>query len=117
MIEEAYVDEGTQVNSGQFDGLPSAEGKQRIADFIESQGWGKRAVQYRMRDWLISRQRYWGTPIPVVYCDGCGTVPVPEEDLPVLLPEDAEFRPTGESPLTLHEGFREHRLPAVRRAG
>ena len=104
-LEEAYLEEGTQVNSGQFDGLPSAEGKSQIADFIESQGWGKRAVQYRMRDWLISRQRYWGTPIPVVYCDDCGTVPVPEEDLPVLLPEDSEFRPTGESPLALHEGF------------
>ena len=104
-IEEAYLEEGTQVNSGQFDGLPSAEGKRHIADFIESQGLGKRAVQYRMRDWLISRQRYWGTPIPVVYCDDCGTVPVPEDDLPVLLPEDSEFRPTGESPLALHEGF------------
>ena len=104
-IQEAYLEEGTQVNSDRFDGLPSAEGKRQIADFIESQGWGKRAVQYRMRDWLISRQRYWGTPIPVVYCDGCGTVPVPEDDLPVLLPEDSEFRPTGESPLALHEGF------------
>ncbi len=104
-LTEAYIDEGTQVNSGQFDGLPSAEGKRHIAEFIESQGWGKRAVQYRMRDWLISRQRYWGTPIPVVYCDDCGTVPVPEDDLPVLLPEDSEFRPTGESPLALHEGF------------
>ena len=104
-IEEAYLEEGTQVNSGQFDGLQSAEGKRHIAEFIESQGWGKRAVQYRMRDWLISRQRYWGTPIPVVYCDDCGTVPVPEDDLPVLLPEDSEFRPTGESPLALHEGF------------
>ena len=104
-LEEAYLEEGTQVNSGQFDGLPSAEGKRQIADFIESRGWGKRAVQYRMRDWLISRHRYWGTPIPVVYCDGCGTVPVPEGDLPVLLPEDSEFRPTGESPLALHEGF------------
>ena len=104
-IEEAYLEEGTQVNSGQFDGLTSAEGKRHIAEFIESQGWGKRAVQYRMRDWLISRQRYWGTPIPVVYCDDCGTVPVPEDDLPVLLPEDSEFRPTGESPLALHEGF------------
>ncbi len=104
-LDEAYLEEGTQVNSGKFDGLPSAEGKRQIADFIESQGWGKRAVQYRMRDWLISRQRYWGTPIPVVYCDDCGTVPVPEEDLPVVLPEDSEFRPTGESPLALHEGF------------
>ena len=104
-LAEAYVDEGTQVSSGRFDGLPSAEGKERIADHIEEQGWGKRAVQYRMRDWLISRQRYWGTPIPIVYCDECGTVPVPEDELPVLLPEDAEFLPTGESPLLRHEGF------------
>ena len=104
-LAEAYVDDGTQVSSGRFDGLPSAEGKERIADFIEEQGWGKRAVQYRMRDWLISRQRYWGTPIPIIYCGECGTVPVPEDELPVLLPEDSEFRPTGESPLALHEGF------------
>ena len=104
-LAEAYVDEGTQVSSGMFDGIPSAEGKERISDHIEEQGWGKRAVQYRMRDWLISRQRYWGTPIPIVYCDECGTVPVPEDELPVLLPEDAEFLPTGESPLLRHEGF------------
>ena len=104
-LSEAYLDEGTQVNSGRFDGLPSSQGMERIADHIEEQGWGKRAVNYRMRDWLISRQRYWGTPIPIIYCDRCGAVPVPEEDLPVLLPEDAEFRPTGESPLALHQGF------------
>ena len=104
-LAEAYVDEGTQVDSGQFDGLPSIEGMEQISDHIEAQGWGKRTVAYRMRDWLISRQRYWGTPIPIVYCDEHGTVPVPEEDLPVLLPEDAEFRPTGESPLKLHDGF------------
>ena len=104
-LTEAYLEEGIQVNSDRFDGLSSREGMERIADHIETQGWGKRAVQYRMRDWLISRQRYWGTPIPIVYCDECGTVPVPEADLPILLPEDAEFRPTGESPLALHEGF------------
>ncbi len=111
-LAEAYVDEGTQVNSGKFDGLPSDEGKERIADHVEEQGWGSRAVQYRMRDWLISRQRYWGTPIPIVYCDGCGTVPVPEDQLPVLLPEDAEFLPTGESPLKRHEGFLNTSCPA-----
>ena len=111
-LSEAYVDEGTQVNSGRFDGPPSAEGKERIADHVEEQAWGKRAVQYRMRDWLISRQRYWGTPIPIVYCDGCGTVPVPEDQLPVLLPEDAEFLPTGESPLQRHEGFLNTSCPA-----
>ena len=104
-LPEAYVDEGVQVNSGPFDGLPSSEGMERIADRVEAKGWGRRTVNYRMRDWLISRQRYWGTPIPIVYCGECGTVPVPERDLPVLLPEDAEFLPTGESPLALHEGF------------
>ncbi len=104
-LEEAYIDEGTQVNSAQFDGMSSSEGWQRIADHLEGNGWGSRTVQYRMRDWLISRQRYWGTPIPIIYCDECGAVPVPDEDLPVLLPEDAEFRPTGESPLALNDGF------------
>ena len=104
-LEQAYLEEGTQVNSGQFDGLPSSQGMERIADRIEAEGWGQRAVNYRLRDWLISRQRYWGTPFPIIYCETCGTVPVPEEDLPVLLPEDAEFLPTGESPLALHEGF------------
>jgi leucyl-tRNA synthetase len=104
-LAEAYIEEGTQVSSGEFDGLPSGEGMERIADHVEARGWGRRTVTYRMRDWLISRQRYWGTPIPIIYCDECGTVPVPEEDLPVVLPEDAEFLPTGDSPLALHEGF------------
>jgi leucyl-tRNA synthetase len=104
---EAYVDkeQGTQVNSGRFSGMPVIEGYQAIASEIENNGWGRRTVSYRMRDWLISRQRYWGTPIPIIYCERCGTVPVPEDQLPVLLPEDAEFRPTGESPLRLHQGF------------
>ena len=115
-LDQAYVEEGTQVNSGQFDGLPSEEGKQRIADHIEAEGWGHRTVAYRMRDWLISRQRYWGTPIPMVHCDSCGTVPVPEDELPVLLPEDAEFRPTGESPLERHQGFVNTSCPQCGRA-
>jgi leucyl-tRNA synthetase len=104
-LEEAYIEPGTMVNSGQFDGLPSEEGKEAVADWLEEQGLGRRAVSYRLRDWLISRQRYWGAPIPIIYCDRCGTLPVPEEDLPVLLPEDAEFRPTGESPLKYHQAF------------
>ena len=104
-LTEAYLQEGAQVNSGRFDGLPSSEGMECIADHIEANGWGHRTVQYRMRDWLISRQRYWGTPIPIVYCDDCGTVTVPEADLPVVLPEDAEFMPTGESPLKGHDRF------------
>ena len=104
-LEEAYLGEGTQVNSGEFDDLPSSEGMEKIADRVEALGLGGRAVNYRMRDWLISRQRYWGTPIPIVYCGACGEVPVPEADLPVLLPDDAEFRPTGDSPLALHSEF------------
>jgi leucyl-tRNA synthetase len=102
---EAYVEQGTMVNSGPFDGTPSDKGYDAVADYVESKGWGGRKVAYRLRDWLISRQRYWGCPIPIVYCDSCGTVPVPEEDLPVLLPEDAEFKPTGESPLARHQRF------------
>ena len=104
-LEEAYLEEGAMVNSGQFNGLPNGQGKEAIANFVEGQGWGQRSVSYRLRDWLISRQRYWGTPIPVIYCEKCGTVLVPEDDLPVLLPSDAEFRPTGESPLALDKSF------------
>jgi leucyl-tRNA synthetase len=99
--EEAYLEEGTMVNSGPFDGLPSPEGIERITDYMEEHGIGERKVYYRLRDWLISRQRYWGAPIPIVYCQKCGTVPVREEDLPVLLPMGVDFHPTGtgESPL------------------
>ena len=101
----AYLGEGFMTNSGKYDGMTDDEGKAAIADDIERNGWGRRATSYRLRDWLISRQRYWGTPIPMIYCDRCGIVPVPEGDLPVLLPEDAEFKPTGESPLTSHPSF------------
>ena len=104
-LPEAYVGEGAMVNSGQFDGLPSAEGAKRIGEYMEEHGIGERKINYRIHDWLISRQRYWGAPIPIVYCDKCGAVPVPYEDLPVMLPDDAEFLPTGESPLKYHEGF------------
>ncbi len=104
-LESAYVAPGTQVNSGEFSGIPSREGMKRIAEKVEANGWGQRTTTYHLRDWLISRQRYWGAPIPVVYCDTCGIVPVPEKDLPVLLPEKAEFVPTGQSPLTLDPSF------------
>ena len=111
-LAEAYIEPGTMVGSAQFDGMPSEQGKEAIAIFMEQQGYGRRTVTYRLRDWLISRQRYWGTPIPMVYCEGCGVVPVPEEELPVLLPEDAEFRPTGESPLTYCPSFVNTTCPA-----
>lgn len=115
-LPEAYIAPGTQVNSGEFDGLPSEDGKVRIAEKIEANGWGSRTVTYHLRDWLISRQRYWGTPIPIIYCDHCGTVPVPEQDLPVLLPENVEFTPTGQSPLTLDEEFVNTTCPDCGRA-
>ena len=102
---EAYTGSGTMVNSGEFNGLPSEQGYEAICALLEEKGWGKRTVIYRLRDWLISRQRYWGVPIPMIYCDKCGRVPVPEEDLPVLLPPDAEFKPTGESPLKYCQSF------------
>ncbi len=104
-FEEAWVEQGIMVNSAQFNGLPSEEGKEAIADFIESHHYGRRVVTYRLRDWLISRQRYWGAPIPIIYCARCGIVPVPEEDLPVILPPDAEFKPSGESPLKYCQSF------------
>jgi len=104
-LAEAYTGSGKMVNSEEFNGLPTEEGYEKICNLIERKGWGKKAVTYRLRDWLISRQRYWGAPIPIVYCDKCGIVPVPEKDLPVLLPPDAEFRPTGESPLKYCQSF------------
>ncbi len=104
-FDHAYVDPGVMVNSGRFNGLPNDEGKAAIASYVESEGWGKRTVSYRIRDWLISRQRYWGTPIPIIHCARCGTVPVPEAQLPVLLPTDVEFKPTGESPLARSDAF------------
>jgi leucyl-tRNA synthetase len=104
-LSEAYTGSGTMVSSGQFNGLSSEKGYEAICAFLEEEGCGKRAIAYRLRDWLISRQRYWGAPIPIIYCDRCGIVPVPEEDLPVLLPSDAEFKPTGESPLKRCQSF------------
>ncbi|MBM3933763.1 MAG: leucine--tRNA ligase [SAR202 cluster bacterium] len=115
-LTEAFTGVGTMVASGQFNGLKSDVAKEQIAEYVESKGWGKRTVQYRMRDWLISRQRYWGTPIPIIYCPDCGEQPVPDRDLPVVLPQDAEFRPTGESPLALHQGFVNTKCPKCGKA-
>lgn len=102
---ECYPGDGVMINSGAFSGLFSGEGKKRIIAFLKEKGLGDAAVSYRLRDWLISRQRYWGAPIPIIYCEKCGEVPVPEEDLPVLLPENVDFHPTGPSPLALCESF------------
>ncbi len=112
-LTEAFteVEDGVMVNSGPFNGVNSREGKSKVTKWLEEKGIGAKTVNYRLRDWLISRQRYWGAPIPIIYCDKCGTVPVPYENLPVLLPEDAEFLPTGESPLKYHEGFRKTKCP------
>ena len=97
---------GTKINSGFLNGLDIPAAKARAIDWLEERGIGTRMVNYRLRDWLVSRQRYWGCPIPVVRCAECGIVPVPEEQLPVLAPDDVEFLPTGESPLAAHDGFR-----------
>ena len=100
------------VNSAQFDGMASSKAIEAISNLIEREKWGKRTVSYRIRDWLISRQRYWGTPIPIIYCGRCGTIPVQEEKLPVLLPPDAQFKPTGESPLSTNAEFSQTKCPS-----
>ena len=110
-LAEAYVGDGFMTNSGVYEGMTNEEGVAAISDDVEKYGWGRRTISYRLRDWLISRQRYWGTPIPMVYCDLCGVEPVPEKDLPVLLPPDAEFKPTGESPLAANPEFLNTRCP------
>ena len=99
LLNTAYTEAGVLVNSGSFNGMLSTDAKEAIVQYAENQGFGKARVQYRLRDWLISRQRYWGTPIPVIYCSSCGTVPVPEEDLPVQLPDNVAFTGRGSSPL------------------
>ncbi|HAJ37765.1 MAG TPA: leucine--tRNA ligase [Chloroflexi bacterium] len=112
-LTEAYdsKDTGEMINSGPFDGTPVKGAVAKVVEWLEANELGRGAVNYRLRDWLISRQRMWGAPIPMIYCPNCGIVPVPYEDLPVLLPDDAEFRPTGESPLKYHEGFRHVKCP------
>ncbi len=104
-LEAAFVDEGLGVSSGPFTGMESTKVWDGIANELEKKGLGRRKVNYRIRDWLLSRQRYWGAPIPIIHCESCGEVPVDEKDLPVLLPYDVEFKPTGESPLARSEKF------------
>ena len=102
---------GKLINSGKYNGLSSEEAKKAITDDLNKNGQGKKCISYRLNDWLVSRQRYWGAPIPIVYCNKCGTVAVPEEDLPVLLPRDVEFKPDGESPLKKCEEFMKCKCP------
>jgi len=104
-MTEAFTEVGIMVNSGRFDGLNSEDAKGAIADFLTSEGFGNKTVNFRLRDWGISRQRYWGNPIPVIYCQSCGVVPVPEKELPVTLPVDVEFTGEGGSPLARVESF------------
>jgi len=117
-MPEAYVGPGLMINSAQFDGTAVTDDKGRknpgldkVIDWLEKEGLGEEAISYKLRDWLISRQRYWGAPIPMIYCEDCGWNPVPDEDLPVELPDDVEWLPTGESPLKLHPTWKDTTCP------
>lgn len=110
-LKEACAAEGILINSGEFSGMNNKEAIDKIADIAAERGIGKKTINYRLRDWLISRQRYWGTPIPMIYCEDCGWVPEKEENLPVLLPTDVEFTGKGESPLTTSKTFRDTVCP------
>ena len=110
-LKEACAAEGVVINSGEFNGMNNKEAIQKIAEVAEERGIGRKTVNYRLRDWLISRQRYWGTPIPMIYCDSCGWVPEKEENLPVMLPTDVEFTGKGESPLATSKTFRDTVCP------
>ncbi len=111
-MTEAYTEPGIMANSGEFNGLDNEEAKEKIADALEENGIGERKVNFRLRDWGVSRQRYWGTPIPIIYCDQCGAVPVPEKALPVVLPPDVELTAEGGSPLARKEEFVRTECPA-----
>ena len=103
--KEAYTEDGLHINSGFLDGLNKVDAIKKMGEYLKENNLGEPTINYKLRDWLVSRQRYWGAPIPVVYCDECGIVPVPEKDLPVVLPDDVEFTPDGESPLKKCESF------------
>lgn len=112
-MEKAFEDDGLEINSGEFSNIPSIEAKKRITEFIEEKGFGKKVVRYRLKDWLISRQRYWGAPIPIINCEKCGIVPVPYEDLPVMLPDPKEvnFGIEGKNPLETVESWVNTKCP------
>ncbi|MBP8017144.1 leucine--tRNA ligase, partial [Candidatus Gracilibacteria bacterium] len=107
----AFTDDGILVNSEEFNGLTSEEARKKMTQWLEKKGIGFEKTNYKIRDWLVSRQRLWGAPIPIIYCDKCGEVPVPEKDLPVLLPDDVDFLPTGESPLSKSKIFHDVKCP------
>jgi leucyl-tRNA synthetase len=113
-MDVAFEEDGIQCNSGKFDGMPSSEALPAMTQWFVSSGWGEREINFRLRDWLISRQRYWGAPIPIIYCDKCGAVPVPESDLPVELPLDIKMR-TGVNPLATAEEWK--RVPCPKCGG
>ena len=104
-LKEAFAAEGRMINSGKFDGMNNKEAIEKVIEYLEEKGIGRKTVNYKLRDWLISRQRYWGTPIPMIYCEDCGWVPEKEENLPVMLPTDVEFTGKGESPLATSRTF------------
>ncbi|NOZ63013.1 MAG: leucine--tRNA ligase [Calditrichaeota bacterium] len=104
-LKAAYVEPGIMINSGKFNGTPSKEGIAKVIKYLEERNFGEKTINYKLRDWLISRQRYWGAPIPIVYCPDCGEVPVPEDQLPVVLPEKVDFKGKGESPLLTNLDF------------
>ena len=110
-LAEAYTEPGIMVNSGEFNGMKNEDAKKAITEKAEREGFGEFKTQYRLRDWLVSRQRYWGAPIPVVYCEKCGIQPVPEDQLPVLLPKDVDFSVVGKSPITTSKTFVETTCP------
>ena len=116
-LQEAYTGSGKMMNSGEFDGLEYKEGQEKIIEWMDKEGLGEKTINFRLRDWLISRQRYWGVPIPVIECPDCGYVPVPESELPVLLPTDVEFTGAGESPLTTSESFKHAPCPKCGKEG
>ncbi|OGP56756.1 MAG: leucine--tRNA ligase [Deltaproteobacteria bacterium RBG_13_49_15] len=116
-MSEAFTGEGVMINSGQFNGIDNNQALGDIADYLEEKGIGEKAIRFRLRDWGISRQRYWGAPIPVVYCSSCGIVPVRDEDLPIILPEEANLLEGGKSPLPVLDSFIRTRCPKCLRPG
>jgi leucyl-tRNA synthetase len=114
ITEKAFCEDGVVVNSGEYDGLTSEEARRKMTEWLEKNNLGSRKINYRMRDWLVSRQRYWGAPIPIIYCEKCGEVPVPEADLPVVLPMIKDFTPKGKSPLAADEKFMSAKCPKCR---